>query len=72
MSVQDFVAVVESVGVAVNPTLKANVAGNRLLSDKSSTFTIKSVGEAGSVQKTLTAVVRLDDQLGKLLYWREE
>lgn len=72
MSVQDFVAVVESVGVAVNPQLKANVAGNRLLSDKSQTFTIKSVGEAGDVQKTLTAVVRLDDALGKLLYWREE
>lgn len=72
MSVQDFVAVVESLSVPVNPSLKANVAGNRLLSDKSSTFTIKSVGEAGSVQKTLTAVVRLDDQLGTLLYWREE
>ena len=26
----------------------------------------------GDVQKTLTAVVRLDDGLGKLLYWREE
>ncbi|XXF75983.1 type II secretion system protein GspK [Myxococcaceae bacterium GXIMD 01537] len=72
MSVKDFVSVVETMGIAVNPTLKSNVAGNRLLSDKSSTFTIKSVGEAGSVQKTLTAVVRLDDSLGRLLYWREE
>jgi general secretion pathway protein K len=72
MSVKDFVAVVESAGVQINPALKANVAGNRLVGDKSTTFTIKSVGEAGSVQKTLTAVVRLDDGLGKLLYWREE
>jgi general secretion pathway protein K len=48
------------------------VAGNRFLGDKSTTFTIKSVGEAGSVQKTLTAVIRLDDGLGKLVYWREE
>ncbi|WP_342380904.1 type II secretion system protein GspK [Myxococcus stipitatus] len=72
MSVQDFVAVVESAGIAVNPAVRSNVAGNRLIGDKSQTFTIKSVGEAGNVQKTLTAVVRLDDTLGKLLYWREE
>jgi general secretion pathway protein K len=72
MGVADFVTTVEAAGIAVNPQLKANVAGNRLLGDKSSTFSIKSVGEAGSVQKTITAVVRLDDGLGKLLYWREE
>lgn len=72
MSVQDFVAVIESAGVPVNPAVKSNVAGNRLIGDKSQTFTIKSVGEAGNVQKTLTAVVRLDDTLGRLLYWREE
>ncbi|MBZ4417120.1 general secretion pathway protein GspK [Myxococcus sp. RHSTA-1-4] len=72
MSVQDFVAVVEAAGVTVNPAVKSNVAGNRLIGDKSQTFTIKSVGEAGNVQKTLTAVVRLDDTLGRLLYWREE
>ncbi|MBN1203823.1 MAG: general secretion pathway protein GspK [Myxococcaceae bacterium] len=72
MSVQDFVTVVEAAGIAVNPTIKANAAQNRLVGDKSQTFTIKSVGEAGSVQKTLTAVVKLDDQLGRLLYWREE
>lgn len=72
MGVADFVTAIEAAGIAVNPQLKANVAGNRLLGDKSNTFSIKSVGEAGSVQKTITAVVRLDDGLGKLLYWREE
>ncbi|WP_002639002.1 general secretion pathway protein GspK [Myxococcus hansupus] len=72
MSVQDFVAVVEAAGILVDPAVKSNVAGNRLVGDKSQTFTIKSVGEAGSVQKTLTAVIRLDDTLGRLLYWREE
>ncbi|MBJ6763162.1 general secretion pathway protein GspK [Myxococcaceae bacterium JPH2] len=72
MSVQDFLAVMEAAGVATNPSIKSNVANNRYLGDKSTTFTIKSVGEAGSVQKTLTAVIRLDDGLGKLLYWREE
>ncbi|WP_426750724.1 general secretion pathway protein GspK [Myxococcus sp. Y35] len=72
MSVQDFVAVVEAAGILVDPAVKSNVAGNRLVGDKSQTFTIKSVGDAGSVQKTLTAVIRLDDTLGRLLYWREE
>jgi general secretion pathway protein K len=72
MSVQDFVGVVESTGIPINPAIKANAATNRLVGDKSQTFTIKSVGEAGNVQKTITAVVKLDDSLGKLLYWREE
>jgi general secretion pathway protein K len=72
MSVQDFVAVVQSAGVPINPAINANAATNRLVGDKSETFTIKSVGEAGTVQKTITAVVKLDDSLGKLLYWREE
>lgn len=72
MSVQDFVTVVQAAGISVNPSITANAATNRLVGDKSQTFTIKSVGEAGSVQKTLTAVVKLDDSLGKLLYWREE
>jgi general secretion pathway protein K len=72
MSVQDFVSVVQSAGIPINPAITANQQQNRFVGDKSQTFTIKSVGEAGSVQKTLTAVVRLDDQLGRLLYWREE
>ncbi|RKH41049.1 general secretion pathway protein GspK [Corallococcus sicarius] len=72
MSVADFLGVVEQAGIAVNPLIKGNVAQNRYLGDKSKTFTIKSVGEAGSVQKTLTAVIRLDDGLGKLVYYREE
>ena len=72
MSVADFLNVVEQAGIAVNPLIKGNVQQNRYLGDKSKTFTIKSVGEAGSVQKTLTAVIRLDDGLGKLVYYREE
>ncbi|HEX8820516.1 MAG TPA: type II secretion system minor pseudopilin GspK [Archangium sp.] len=72
MGVADFVTAIEAAGIAVNPALKANVAGNRLLGDKSNTFSIKSVGEAGSVQKTITAVIKLDSGLGQLLYWREE
>jgi general secretion pathway protein K len=72
MGVADFVSAIEAAGIAVDPQLKANPRGNRLLGDKSNTFSIKSVGEAGSVQKTLTAVIKLDNGLGQLLYWREE
>lgn len=76
MTVADFVTVVASAGIPINPSANPSVsrqaASSGIVSDKSNTFTIKSVGEAGSVQKTLTAVVRLDDMLGRLLYWREE
>ena len=72
MSVQDFVAVVESAGIKVNSDVKNNAAGNRFIGDKSNTFTLTSIGEAGDVQKTITAVIRLDDALGKLVYWKEE
>jgi general secretion pathway protein K len=73
MSVRDFIAVVQSAGVNVNQSIAASNSNNSpLVGDKSNTFTIQAVGEAGSVQKTLTAVVKLDDSLGKLLYWREE
>jgi general secretion pathway protein K len=72
MGVTDFVGLVQASGVPVNAAITSNPAANRLIGDKSNTFTIKSVGEAGAVQKTLTAVVRLDDGLGRLLYWREE
>ena len=68
----DFVNVVSAAGVPINESIKNNVQNNRWVSDKSNTFSIKSVGEAGSVQKTLTAVVQLDGGLGKLVYWREQ
>ena len=72
MSVSDFGALLQLAGVPVNASITANVQGNRLVSDKTSTFSIKSVGEAGSVQKTIEAVIRMDDQgLGRLVYWRE-
>ena len=73
MSVTDFTSVIAASGVAVNPLIQNNVQNNTAVSDKTSTFSIKSVGEAGSVQKTISAVVRMDDQgLGRLVYWREE
>jgi len=74
--VKDFVAVVGPIaqrhGAQLDTRFNNAQANNLPLSDKSETFRITSVGEAGSVQKTIHAVVRLDDSLGKLLYWREE
>lgn len=72
MSVADFVTIVQASGVAINTSILNSRQQNRWVSDKSQTFSIKATGEAGSVQRTITAVVRLDDQLGRLMYWREE
>ena len=73
MSVSDFALLIQAAGVPINRLLASNIQGNQMLSDKSSTFSIKSVGEAGAVQKTITAVVRMDDNgMGRLVHWREE
>ncbi|MGQ0506238.1 MAG: type II secretion system minor pseudopilin GspK, partial [Myxococcaceae bacterium] len=72
LGVQDFVSIVESQGVAVNTSIKNNAAIQSPVGDKSNTYSIKAVGQAGQVEKTVTAVISLDDQLGKLVYWREE
>jgi general secretion pathway protein K len=72
MSVNDFVGIVASAGVATNPTITNNVVQQGFVGDKSTTYTIKATGEAGDVTRTITAVIRLDDGLGKFLYWRED
>jgi general secretion pathway protein K len=72
MSASDFVAVVASAGVATNPTITNNIQQQGFIGDKSNTFMIKATGEAGDVTRTITAVVRLDDGLGRFLYWRED
>lgn len=73
MSVGDFALLIQAAGVPINRLLTSNIQGNQLLSDKSSTYNIKSVGEAGSVQKTISVVVRMDDNgMGRLVHWREE
>ncbi len=71
LGVTDFVNIVESAGVAVNSSIRNNVQLSPV-GDKSTTYSIKSVGEAGAVKKTISTVVQLDEGLGKLLYWREE
>ncbi|MDQ3267011.1 MAG: type II secretion system protein GspK [Myxococcota bacterium] len=72
MSVNDFITVVAAAGVPINSSIQNNVANNRWVSDKSTTYRIESFGEAGNVMKKITAVVRLDEGLGRLVYWREE
>ncbi|MEW5740067.1 MAG: type II secretion system minor pseudopilin GspK [Myxococcota bacterium] len=72
MSALDFVNLVAASGVAVNPTIINNVQNQRFIGDKSSTYRLSVKGEAGDVTRTITAVVRLDDGLGRLVYWKEE
>jgi general secretion pathway protein K len=72
LSVQSFVQVLTANGLPVNPFLTTPNSPNSYLGDTSSTFTIKAIGQVGDVESRITAVVRYDDNLGKLLYWRED
>ncbi|HXX29597.1 MAG TPA: type II secretion system minor pseudopilin GspK [Myxococcaceae bacterium] len=75
LTVGAFVAVLVQAGIAVNPQITSNVQANPYLGDRSKTFRVTAVGEAGDLLRTVTAVVRLErpeDGLGTLLYWKEE
>ncbi|MDP3505528.1 MAG: type II secretion system protein GspK [Myxococcales bacterium] len=72
MSVVDFANIVASAGLTVNPTILNNPQNQRFIGDKSSTYRLSVTGSAGDVTRTITAIVRLDDGLGRLVYWREE
>jgi general secretion pathway protein K len=72
LAAQDFVGILKANGIRVNPVLEnANNPGN-FLGSTSDTFRITATGKAGRIEKTLTAVVRYDDLLGKLLFWKED
>lgn len=74
MSPSVFINILERNGIAIRSDIKngGQAALQRYFTDKSETFTIKASGSAGRVTKTITAVVRTDNALGKLLYYREE
>ncbi|HEY1906504.1 MAG TPA: type II secretion system minor pseudopilin GspK [Myxococcaceae bacterium] len=81
LSVQDFLTIVQTAGVAVNPlvTQRQGTTGttaNSFLGDKSDTFRIVATGNAGAVERRVTAVIRLSDPtrdgLGRVLYWRAD
>jgi general secretion pathway protein K len=72
MSVQSFVQVLTANKLPVRPELSAANGPHSFLGDQSQTFTIHAEGQVGDVTSRITAVVRYDDNLGKLLYWRED
>jgi general secretion pathway protein K len=72
LSVTDFVTVLKNNGVDVNPDLNFPTSPRNFLSSTSDTFRIVATGHVGRTDKRLMAVIRYDDQLGKLLYWKED
>jgi general secretion pathway protein K len=76
MPYQTFAAMLAAAGLQTDPVATQQRQQAQAQSQNAArTFTIKSVGEAGSVQKTITTVVRIGQQdgpLGRLVYWREE
>ena len=72
LSAQDFVAILKANGIAVNPILENPSSPGNFLAATSDTFRITATGHVGRIEKKLTAVVRYDDLLGKLLYWKED
>lgn len=73
MNAMQFVQIVKRNGIVIKPDIEAGGAkNNKWITDKSETFTIKATGQAGKVEKTITAVIRNDSALGKVLYFRQE
>src|SRR5207237_6684028 len=70
LSAQDFVGILKANGIQVNILVDNPTSPGNFLSSTSDTFRITATGRAGRIEKTLTAVVRYDDLLGKLLYWK--
>jgi general secretion pathway protein K len=71
LTAQDFIGVLVANGIKVRPEFL--VAGSPLnfLGEKSDTFRITATGKVGRIERTVTAVVKYDDLLGRLLYWKE-
>jgi general secretion pathway protein K len=72
LSAADFVKTLQDSGIEVNPVLTNPTAPGNFLTSTSDTFRIVATGHVGRTDKRLTAVVHYDDQLGKLLYWKED
>jgi len=80
LSVQDFTNIVLTAGITVNPQVSQRQGttgtANSFLGDKSDTFRIVAIGQAGDVERRVTAVIRLSDPtqdgLGRVLYWRAD
>ena len=74
LSAQDFVSILQANGVRVRPEIDPRQNGNasNFFGSTSDTFRITGIGHVGRIEKHLVAVVRYDDTMGKLLYWKEE
>jgi len=74
MSAQDFVSILQANGIKlrlqIDPTRGGNVA--TLFGSTSDTFRITATGRVGRIEKQITAVVRYDDGMGRMLYWKED
>lgn len=74
MSAQDFVSILQANGLRLRPDIDPKIQGNpsTLFGSTSDTFRITGTGRVGRIEKKVTAVVRYDDLLGKMLYWKED
>jgi len=74
LSAKDFVAVLQGNGIRLRPEIDPNLRGNpaAFFGSTSDTFRITATGKVGRIEKQITAVVRYDEGLGKMLYWKED
>lgn len=74
MSAQDFVSILQANGIRLRPEIDPKINGNAatFFGSTSDTFRITGTGRFGRIEKKVTAVVRYDDALGKMLYWKED
>jgi general secretion pathway protein K len=74
LSAQDFVSILQANAIRLRPEIDPAQRGNagNLFGSTSDTFRITATGRVGRIEKQLTAVVRYDDGMGKMLYWKED
>ena len=81
VTVPQFAQILSGLGLRIQPLYLTGQDADARSSfgSRSSTFTIRATGQAGSVEKVITAVVTFDDRagplasdLGRLIHWRED
>ena len=72
LTVGDFIGVLQAAQIRIRPELAQPNSPLNFLGDQSDTFRINATGRVGRVEKKISAVVKYDDLLGKLIYWKEE
>jgi len=68
------VSILQANGIRLRPEIDPKINGNaaNFFGSTSDTFRITATGRFGRIEKKVTAVVRYDDALGKMLYWKED